>query len=185
MMRMGQAWNSSRMSKKSCPSRPAPHPRLTRIWIVDIIANKFLRLPTVNSKVVQSTGDLQHKIVILFLRISENVFDNATSFNPSNDMLNHNPDTCDETVVLLLFWCKLFSFGLLLRLKRLHTIRSIPLKAGILIHTNVLRVCGVFFISNLFIMTLAFISLAQIIHFPRMDATNNEILDRVPLFLPL
>jgi hypothetical protein len=32
-----------------------------------------------------------------------------------------------------------------------------------LIHTNVLRVCGVFFISNLFIMTLAFIGLAQII----------------------
>src|SRR5262245_27012069 len=60
---------------------------------LDIIANKFLRLPTVNSKVVQSTGDLHHKIVILFLRISENIFDNATAFNPSNDMLNHNPDT--------------------------------------------------------------------------------------------
>src|SRR5262249_34333866 len=61
--------------------------------LLDMIANKVLRLPTVNSKVVQSTGDLHHKIVILFLRISENVFDNATAFNPSNDMLNHNPDT--------------------------------------------------------------------------------------------
>src|SRR6516164_6574118 len=60
---------------------------------IDIIANKFLRLPAVNSKVVQSTGDLHHKIVILFFRISENVFDNATSFNSRNDMLNHNPDT--------------------------------------------------------------------------------------------
>ncbi len=60
---------------------------------LDIIANKFLRLPAVNSKIVQSTGDLHHKIVILFFRISENVFDNATSFDPSNDMLNHNPDT--------------------------------------------------------------------------------------------
>jgi len=47
----------------------------------------------VNSKVVQSTGDLHHQIVIIFLRISENVFDNATAFNPSKDMLNHNPDT--------------------------------------------------------------------------------------------
>ena len=62
---------------------------------------------------------------------------------------------------------------------------GIPLKAGILIHTNVLRVCGVFFISNLFIMTFAFIGLAQIIHLPRMDAANNEILDRVRFFLPL
>jgi len=59
----------------------------------DIIANKFLRLPAVNSKIVQSTGDLHHKIVLLFFRISKNVFDNATSLDPSNDMLNHNPDT--------------------------------------------------------------------------------------------
>jgi hypothetical protein len=42
---------------------------------------------------VQSTGDLHHKIVILFFRISEKVFDNATSFNPRDDMLNHNPYT--------------------------------------------------------------------------------------------
>jgi hypothetical protein len=50
---------------------------------VDIIANKFLRQPAVNSKVVQSTGDLHHKIVILFFRISEKVLDNSTSFNPT------------------------------------------------------------------------------------------------------
>jgi hypothetical protein len=61
--------------------------------ILDIIANKLLRLPAVNSKVVQSTGDLHHKIVILFFRISENVFDNATAFNPRNDVLNPNSDT--------------------------------------------------------------------------------------------
>ena len=66
---------------------------LVVVHTLDIIANKFLRLPAVNSKVVQSTGDLHHKIVILFFRISENVFDNATSFNSRNDMLNHNPDT--------------------------------------------------------------------------------------------
>ena len=60
---------------------------------LDIIANKFLRPPAVHSKVVQSTGDLHHKIVILFFRIAENVFDNATAFNPRNDVLNHNPDT--------------------------------------------------------------------------------------------
>ena len=100
-------------------------------------------------------------------------------------MLNDNPDTGDETVLLLLFWGKFFPFGFLLRLKRLHPLRFIPLKASIFIHTDVRRVCGVFFISNLFIMTFAFIGLAQIIDFARMDATNNEILDRVRFFLPL
>jgi hypothetical protein len=66
---------------------------IDRHRVLDIIANKLLRLPAVHSKVVQSTGDLHHKIVILFFRIAENVFDNMTAFNSSNDMLNHNPDT--------------------------------------------------------------------------------------------
>ena len=100
-------------------------------------------------------------------------------------MLNDNPDAGDETVLLFLFWCKVFPFRLLLRLKRLHPIRFIPLKAGIFIHTDVFGVCGVFFISNLFIMTFAFIGLAQIIDFASMDAAKNEILDCVRFFLPL
>ena len=136
-------------------------------------------------KVVQSTGDLHHKIVILFLRISENIFDHATAFNPSNAMLHHNPETCDETGGLLLFRCKLLPCGLLWRLKRLPTIRGIPLKASILLHLNGFRICRIFFINKLLIMTLACIGLAQIIHFPRMEATNKESLARVPLFRPL
>ena len=100
-------------------------------------------------------------------------------------MLNDNPDARDETVVLLLFWGKLFSFGFLLRLKRLHPLWFIALKASIFIHTDVCRVCGAFFIRNLFIMTFAFIGLTQIIDFARMEATNNEVLDRVRFFLPL
>ena len=100
-------------------------------------------------------------------------------------MLNDNPDAGDETVVLFLLWGKFFSFGFLLRLKRLHILWFIPLKAGVFIHTDVHGVCGVFFISNLFIMPFTFIGLAQIIDFARMDAANNEILDRVGFFLPL
>jgi hypothetical protein len=34
-------------------------------------------------------------------------------------------------------------------------------------------------------MTFAFIGLAQIIDFARMDPAKNEILDRVGFFLPL
>src|SRR5262244_364318 len=90
-------WMPSKPATRSSPSRlpsaGSSHNFCAITQELDIIANKFLRLPTVNSKVVQSTGDLHHKIVILFLRISENIFDNATAFNPSNDMLNHNPDT--------------------------------------------------------------------------------------------
>jgi hypothetical protein len=64
-------------------------------------------------------------------------------------------------------------------------IRFITLKSSIFIHLNVLGICGVFFISNLFIMPFAFVSLAQIIDFARKDSANNEILDRVCFFLPL
>lgn len=100
-------------------------------------------------------------------------------------MLNDNPDTGYETVLLFLFWCKFFPFGFLLRLKCLHTLRFIPLKAGIFIHTDVFGVCGVFFIRNLFIMSFTLIGLAQVIDFASMEATNNEILDRVRFFFPL
>ena len=100
-------------------------------------------------------------------------------------MLNDNPDAGDETVLLLLFWGKLFSFGFLLRLKCLHPFRFIPLKAGLFLYTDIHGICGGFFIHHLCIMTFAFISLAQIVDFARMESTNNEILDRVRFFLPL
>jgi hypothetical protein len=100
-------------------------------------------------------------------------------------MLNDNPNAGDETVLLFLFWGKLCPFGFLLRLKCLHPLWFIPLKASIFIHTDVSRVCRAFCISNLFIMTFAFVRLAQIIDFARMEATKNKILDRVCFFLPL
>jgi hypothetical protein len=100
-------------------------------------------------------------------------------------MLNDNPAACDETGLLFLFWGQFFPFGRLPRLKRLHTLWFRPLQAGVFIHTYVHGVWGGFFISNLFLLTFAFIGLAQIIDFARMDSANNEILDRVCFFLPL
>jgi len=153
--------------------------------VLDIIANKFLRPPAINSKVVEGTGNLHDEIVVFLFRIAEKVFDNATAFNPRHDMLNDNPDAGDETVLLFLFWGKLFPFGFLLRLKRLHPLWFIPLKTRIFIQTNVYRVGGAFFIHNLFIMPFAFIGLTQIIDFACMEAAKNEILERVCFFLPL
>jgi hypothetical protein len=95
-------------------------------------------------------------------------------------MLNDNPDTGDETVLFFLFWGKLFPFGFLLRLKRLHPLWFIPLKASIFIYTDVYRVGGAFFISNLFIMTFAFIRLTQIIALARLEAAKNEMLAPIP-----
>src|SRR5215468_4172740 len=104
---------------------------------IDIIANKFLRLPAVHSKVVECTGDLHHEIVILCFRVAEKVFDNATAFNPSNDMLNDNPNAGDEAVVLFLFCGQFFPFGFLLRLKCLYSFWFIPLKSGVFIEIDV------------------------------------------------
>jgi hypothetical protein len=117
--------------------------------------------------------------------ISKKVFDNSTAFNPSNDMLYDNPDTCDETVLRLLFWGQFFPFWLLARLKCLHPSRFISLKARIFLHTDILGIGGVFFISNPLIMLLACIGLTQIIDFACLESTNNEMLDRVRFFLPL
>ena len=134
---------------------------------------------------MQSTGDFHDEIVIHFLGIAEEIFDNVTAFDASNDMLNNNPYLRNEGVLRALLWSQLLSSRFLLGLERLDTLRFIALKAGVFIQRAVLGKCGVFFISNPFIMPFAFIGLTQIIDFARMDSPNNEILDRVRFFLPL
>jgi hypothetical protein len=39
--------------------------------VLDIIANKFLRLPAINSKVVEGTGNLHDEIVVVLFRINQ------------------------------------------------------------------------------------------------------------------
>ena len=118
------------------------------------------------------------------LGIAEEIFDNVTAFDASNDMLNDNPYLRNEGVLRALLRSQLLSSRFLLWLERLDALRFIALKAGVFIQRAVLGKCGVFFISNLFIMTFAFIGLTQIIDFASMDAAKNEILDGVRFFLP-
>ena len=142
-------------------------------------------MPILDSEVMQSTGDFHDEIVIHFLGIAEEIFDNVTAFDASNDMLNNNPYLRNEGVVRALLWSQLLSSRFLLGLERLDALRFITLKAGVFIQRAVLGKCGVFFISDLFIMTFTLISWAQIIDFARMESTNNEILDCMRFFLPL
>jgi len=87
--------------------------------------------------------------------------------------------------LLLLFWCEFFPFGFLLGLKRLDILRFIPLKAGVFLQRAVLGKRRVFFIDNLFVMTFAGRGLTQGMDFARLEASNNDILDRMCFFLPL
>ena len=142
-------------------------------------------MPILDSEVMQSTGDFHDEIVIHFLGIAEDIFDNVTAFDASNDMLNDNPYLRNEGVVRALLRSQLLSSRFLLWLERLDALRFIALKAGVFIQRAVLGKCGVFFISDLFIMTFTLISWAQIIDFARMESTNNEMLDCMGFFLPL
>jgi hypothetical protein len=134
---------------------------------------------------MQSTGDFHDEIVIHFLGIAEDIFDNVTAFDASNDMLNDNPYLRNEGVVRALLQSQLLSSRFLLWLERLDALRFVALKAGVFIQRAVLGKYGVFFISDLFIMTFTLISWTQIIDFARMESTNNEILDCMRFFLPL
>ena len=139
----------------------------------------------VHSKVVQSAGNFHHEIVILRFGISEDIFDNTTSFNASNDMFNDNANTGNKAVLLALFWRQFFAFGFFLRLKRLDFLWFIPLKACIFIQRDIFGKCQVFFINNLFVMSFADIGLAQIMDLARLEVSKNNILDRMCFFLPL
>jgi len=134
---------------------------------------------------MQSTGDFHHEIVIEVLSISEQIFDNAASFNPANDMFNHNAHPGNQAIFLFLFCCELLPFGFFLWLKRLDRCGGIPLETRILIKRYVFGIRRGFFIGYLFIMAFPFVGLAQIIDFARMETANNEILDGVRFFLPL
>ena len=134
---------------------------------------------------MQSTGDFHHEIVIQVFSIAEQIFDNAASLNPTNDMFNHNSNPGDQAIFLFLFRCQLLPFGFFLRLKRLDRFWGIPLETRILIERYVFGIRRGFFIGYLFIMAFPLIGLAQIIDFARMETANNEILDGVRFFLPL
>ena len=134
---------------------------------------------------MQSTGDFHHEIVIQVFSISEQIFDNAASLHPTNDMFNHNANPGDQAIFLFLFRCQLVPFGFFLRLKRLDRGGGIPLETRILIERYVFGIRRGFFIGYLFIMAFPLIGLAQIIDFARMETANNEILDGVRFFLPL
>jgi len=134
---------------------------------------------------MQSTGDFHHEIVIQVFSIAEQIFDNAASLNPTNDMFNHNSNPGDQAIFLFLFRCQLLPFGFFLRLKRLDRFGGIPLETRILIERYVFGIRRGFFIGYLFLMAFPLIGLAQIIDFARMETANNEILDGVRFFLPL
>ena len=134
---------------------------------------------------MQSTGDFHHEIVIEVFSISEQIFDNAASFNPTNDMFNHNANPGNQAIFLFLFCCELLPFRFFLWLKRLDRFGGIPLETSILIERYVFGIRWGFFIGYLFIMAFPFVGLAQIIDFARMETANNEVLDGVRFFLPL
>ena len=134
---------------------------------------------------MQSTGDFHHEIVIQVFSIAEQIFDNAASLHPTNDMFNHNSNPGDQAIFLFLFRCQLVPFGFFLRLKRLDRCGGIPLETRILIERYVFGIRRGFFIGYLFIMAFPLIGLAQIIDFARMETANNEMLDGVRFFLPL
>ena len=142
-------------------------------------------MSTLDSKVVQPTGNFHGQIVIHFLSVAKHILNNATPFDAINDMFNDNTDAGNKRIVLFLLRSSFFPFGLFLGLKSDDPFWLIPLKPCIFIEGDMVWKSGLFFIHNLFVMTFAFISWAQVIDFARMDATNNEILDRVRFFLPL
>src|SRR6266566_3624830 len=74
---------------------------------------------------MQSTGDFHDEVVIHFLGIAEEIFDNVTAFDASNDMLNDNPYLRNEGVLRALLRSQLLSSRFLLWLERLDALRFI------------------------------------------------------------
>jgi hypothetical protein len=63
-------------------------------------------------------------------------------------------------IFLLLLLGQSLALGFFLGLKRLDTLRLMPLKAGIFIQRDLVGIRGVFVVSNLFVMAFVFGGLA-------------------------
>ena len=57
----------------------------------------------VNSIIVQPTSNYHRQIRKVILRVSQNIFDDATSFDDRNGMLNLDPNLIQLAVALFLF----------------------------------------------------------------------------------
>src|SRR5713101_4291049 len=116
---------------------------------------------------MQSTGDFHHEIVIEVFSIAEQIFDNAASFHPTNDMFNHNANPGNQAIFLFLFCGELVPFRFFLWLKRLDRCGGIPLETRILIERYVFGIRRGFFIGYLFISIVVFWPRSSVPHLAR------------------
>jgi len=149
------------------------------------LLNVGLRPPTVHSKVLQSTGDFHHEIVIQVLSMAEQICDHAASLHPTNEMFHHHANPGDQAMFLFLFRCQRLPCGVFLRWKRLDRCWGLPLETCILIERYVFGIRRGFCIGSLFLRAFPLRGLAQIIDLARMETAQNERLDGVRFFFPL
>ncbi len=142
-------------------------------------------MSTLNSQIVQPTGDFHNQILIHVFSIAKHILDNTTPFDAIDDMFNNNTDAGNQPILLFLLWRQCFPWRFFLGLKRRYPVWIIPLKPCIFIEGDVGWKRRMFFISNLFVMTFALIGWAQVIDCARRDPTNKQMLDGVRFFLPL
>ena len=133
---------------------------------------------------MQSTGDFHHEIVIEVFSISEQIFDNAASFNPTNDMFNHNANPGNQAIFLFLFCCELLPFRFFLWWKRLDRCGGLPWETRIVIERSVLGLRWGFCIGSLFLLAFPRIGLAQIMAFARRETAQNERREGGRFFFP-
>ena len=69
-------------------------------------------MTTRNAEVVQAARNLHHSIRDAFFGEAQDIFDNATAFDPGDRVLDDDPRTGEDRVDELLTDAQLFTFGL-------------------------------------------------------------------------
>ena len=113
----------------------------------------------ITPKVMQSAGQLDNLVVVVGFRITKHVFHYSTTLNARNDMLHNDANPGDQSIGLLFLAGEFSAPRFLFRLMNIHTFDFKALKPRILVKITAFRQAGIFFIANLFVVLLAFISL--------------------------
>lgn len=136
------------------------------------------------SKIVQPTAGFQDRVPKAGLPTADLVLDHAIAFDPTDGVLNSDPDACQPLIDVLVQVRQGLPPGFLLGLQDGHIVQGKALKAAILEQLAVGREVIIGFIGQSLVVFLALNGFTQKADLAAQIG-QNIVLEPVPFFFPL
>jgi len=134
---------------------------------------------------MQSTGYLNHIVVVAGQGIAEHLLHDPATLHARNHMLHDDSDAGDQPVASFLLLREFPAAWLFLGLVEVHAFHFVALKPGIAVSIAAFRQAGALLITDFLVVLLALVGSAQPLDLPVFEADDQVVLQGVAFFLPL